>query len=278
MEDWTKILPSAIRIPVTVYRNQETYDYWIKMGMAYLDIGKTNILVLGRPATGKSVLISQLYGEVNAIKYNLPPGSTTTETKAIQFGYWTKIVRTIPGQSSKNRSTLIEESLKSNKKLNGILYVVDYGYTMPREQATVDSLINKKDIDTIDKLREHNLRLELDELKEALVHILHSINVYGVPSFICIVVNKLDLFHEDLSDVQNYYDLDGDSEFSHLLREFVQKVGSNNCSVSSMPTSSFKEDFEWNGQRVVSNIGGDKNQSLYLRNLLDHITKISQKR
>jgi hypothetical protein len=103
IENWSDIAPSPLRIPLALYKNRHFAQHWYKRFQVYLNYGKTNIVVLGRPDVGKSMLIEQLYDETGKISFEKPKESKSVESKAIALGDWTKIVRAIPGQSSTAR-------------------------------------------------------------------------------------------------------------------------------------------------------------------------------
>jgi len=67
-----------------------------------LNKGNTNIVVLGRPNVGKSVMAAYLHNETSNLSWDLPDTSTDVETKALTLENWKKLVRVIPGQKIAN--------------------------------------------------------------------------------------------------------------------------------------------------------------------------------
>jgi Cdc6-like AAA superfamily ATPase len=59
-----------IRSSFTAYQKRHLLQHLWKNLLTFSDLGKTNIVVLGRPAVGKSVLASKLYGEANDFSWN----------------------------------------------------------------------------------------------------------------------------------------------------------------------------------------------------------------
>ncbi len=84
MEKWSDILPSAVKVPITAYKYRHQIQKWWKWVQARYDKGSTDIVVLGRPGVGKSVMMSYLYGESNHLSWQLP-GKQNLSCQAIPF-------------------------------------------------------------------------------------------------------------------------------------------------------------------------------------------------
>lgn len=137
-----------------------------------LGLGKPSVIITGRAGAGKSVLASHYHGEANTQDWNEPGTSTDVEIKPITIGDWTKIVAVIPGQSSLERA----KALGQANELDGVIHVVDWGFTSIRESAVKREMIERKGIDSIEKIREHNLNLELKDFELMLDKLSISIS------------------------------------------------------------------------------------------------------
>ena len=129
IEKWSDIVPSFVSTPIKIYKNRHTLQNWWKRFLVYIEKGDTNVVVLGRPNVGKSVMAAYLYGETNNLEWQLPQTSFSVESKPLNLGKWTKIVRVIPGQLLEERYIGLKQSTSANKQLEGFIYVVDWGYT-----------------------------------------------------------------------------------------------------------------------------------------------------
>jgi hypothetical protein len=275
MDNWSDIIPSIIKLPYSVYRNRKSINYWWKQLQAFSNLGKTNIAVLGNPGTGKSVLTSCLYGEINNLSYNLPKSSKQVENKAITLGEWTHLFRVIPGQTSSDRFIGLKDSLDENSDLSGIIYVTNFGFTEIRDDSTKNLLINKKGITDIESIRKVNLEIELNDFKEMSNKIIQNHAINKSPKWLCIVCNKVDLFLDELHEAQSYYSIDGMGKFSYELNKIQSHIGSNNLTIRSVPVSAYQTQFEWNKNIVSSQITEVKQASALLHNLVQELSNLS---
>lgn len=275
MDSWTDIIPSVLKTPITIYKNRKSINHWWRQLQAYADIGKTNIAVLGVAGTGKSVLTSCLYGEINNLNYELPKSSKKVENTAISLGDWTHLFRVIPGQTTADRYTGLKRSLNENSKLNGIVYLVNFGFTEIRDVATRNVLINKHGIDDIEAIRKYNLEVELSDFKSIANRIVEMHALFQSPKWLCIVCNKADLFLDEIEEARLYYDINGDSGFSEELRRIRSFTGSNNLTIQSLPVSAYQKTFEWNNNSVPSQITEVRQASALIQNLVHSLSNLT---
>ncbi len=274
--NWTDILPTVLKTPYAVYKNRKTIWYWIKRLQAATGYGKANILVVGKPATGKSVMISNLYGEVNDLTYDLPDTSTDVESYAIKLNEWALLFKTLPGQNIRERAEELLNSLGKNSNLEGIIYVVDFGYTEYRDPTARRLAIDRYGLDSIEKVREKNLEEEMEDFRLIASRISDSYKLTKRPKFVCIACNKIDLFHDRLLEAQDYYHPNGKGAFAKELKDLIMKLGSENVKIKVLPICSYERDFEWNGQKVKSNIGGTENRKAYIRNFIEELAGLNE--
>lgn len=239
-----------------------------------MDRGDTNIVILGRPTVGKSVLRTKLCGYQD-VTFELPDTSEKVESEAIKIGDWTKIVRVIPGQSTSERLIGLDEAFNKHKNLEGVIYVVDWGYTDHRDSIFKAKLTNDKNIKTIDDIRRYNLEKELSDFRAICTKIQEAFANGRGPDWFIVAANKADLFHENIDKAQEYYYSEMESEFSDILDETLNMVGRQNLKYASIPICSWEEDFTWNGNIVKGNIGGNKNDQALLKYFLYTISRLS---
>jgi len=54
-----------------------------------------------------------------------------------------------------------------HRELQGVIFVADWGFTGVRDNTLKESMIKNQGIDTLEKLRKHNLKSELAYFKRA---------------------------------------------------------------------------------------------------------------
>jgi len=255
--DWSDYIPTVVRIPLAVYNNRKLLQsFWVKI-LAKLDVGSTDIAILGTSGAGKTYLSKFLHDQ--APKFNFKAGlSPDVETEAIQFGEWAKLVRVVPGQGGKERSRGLDEVFNS-ETLEGIVYVVDWGYSEIRDNTLKESLIKDQGLDTLDKFREKNLKEEIKDFT-IIADKIKSNNALGRgPKWLIIAVNKIDLFYSTINDAQKYYSPEYKSDFTIILNDLLSAVGNLHVRCIALPISSWQKSIEWNGTVIKTDLGGKKN-------------------
>lgn len=254
--DWVEIVPDTLKFPYKIYKNRKViHKYWT-IARTFLDIGPTNIAVFGRPNVGKTVMLDYLMGESMNIKYDLPGASKLVERKPVFFDGKTRKVKILPGQTMLERHKGVDEVFGKKNKLDGIIYVVDFGFTDVRDNIVKRTLIKEVGIENIDDLRKYNLNAELTDFKDLCSHIKRASAVGNRPKWICVVANKCDLFFEEslLSEAESYYHRSSKSEFALVVDDLLNSIGGDSVKYSAKPLCSFKKSFEWNGDIKVSSI------------------------
>ena len=265
---------SLLRTTIAIYKNRSLFqNWWIKL-LAYTDAGQTDIAVLGRANVGKSVLSSHLHGEASNLSFDIPSTSSSVEIKAIQIGEWTQLVRVIPGQDNRNRADALRENF-NNQKTQGVIYVVDWGYTDVRSTTFKEKLIKEDKLDTIEKIRAYNMERELDDLRDVLKVIKDSHLLGKGPKWLVIAVNKVDLFHDQIDEAQRYYDPTFDSRFTTLIKTTMNDIGAMNMKVVALPLISWDTNFEWAGEKIESMTGGKEDVRNLTKNFISAIVELS---
>jgi hypothetical protein len=218
----------------TYTKRQLIQEYWKKL---WVWVGKcqTNVLVLGAAGAGTSVLVASWNGEANKSEWQPPGPSSSAETSPITIGDWTKVVRVLPGQMSEQRELGLAEAFQVHQELEGIIYVVDWGYTTIRDNAA-KLLLQNNGLTTIEAIRKRHLADELTEFRRVLSHIRTSFATKKRPKWLAIALNKVDLYSNRLAEAELYYHPDGDSEFAKetqitsqqevrgYLKQFIERL------------------------------------------------------
>ena len=265
-----------IRSSFTAYQKRHLLQHLWKNLLTFSDLGKTNIVILGRPAVGKSVLTSKLYGEANDFSWELPDTSSQVESRAIQLGEWTSLVRVIPGQTTAESDIGVDEAFNKHNELQGVIFVVDWGFTGVRDNTLKESMIRNQGINTLEKLRQHNLKSEIAYFKRICDKIRESYSCGRKIKWILIVVNKVDLFPESVENAMNYYASNAESPFVRILNETLKSIGELNIKCSIMPISAWQSDFSWNKEIVETNLGGTDIERELFRELITKIAEFSK--
>ncbi len=232
-------------------------------------LGATRVVMTGRSAVGKSVLSSRMRGLTEDLAWELPVTSEDVESGVITIGEWAQIIRVIPGQGIRERDKGLHEAFYKHDKLRGVIHVVDWGFTCPRDSVVRRQWIREKKRDTIEKLRQHNLEVECRDFEKVCERIRESYAVFKRPKWLMIAVTKADLFMDDLNEAQAYYHPKVESPFTRILKEqLLDKVGDQHITCRAMPVSAWDMNFEWNGEVVPSNIGGTNEARALFRNFL----------
>ncbi len=274
-ELWSDMIPDLIRIPFKVYSHRYTLNFVWKKILTRFNLGETNVVVLGRPSVGKSILCSQINGKVT-IKYDVPGVSDDVETDTVRFAKWSKIIRVIPGQSSRERERGLNEVFHTHDNLEGVIFVVDYGYTDERSSVARNNLINNIGIDTVEKLKQHNLRLELQEFSDIANNIKQSTANGRGPKWIVIAVNKVDLYFSEIDDAHTYYSRYGNSGFSDIIRGLISFVGEQHIKIITLPICCLATNFRWNTEVIQSNLDGFEVQQGMYKNFINEIIKLDK--
>lgn len=265
-------IPAMIRTSYNIYKSKKDFNFMVIKFLAWVDKGSTDIAILGTAGVGKTILSRCLHGQSPEYNYKIPGVSTSVESNAIPFREKTKLVRVIPGQGSSARDIGINEAFHGNKSLEGVIYVVDWGYTKPRDRNT-QALLEDSEIDSIEKLREYNLRREIEDIGRLAEDIKRAHSNGNGPKWLIIAVNKVDLFFDRIDEVQKYYSIQFDSEFTKILKDMVKYIGEKNIFCETLPISVWPEDFMWKNELIKTNIGGKEIEHGLAINFINRISE-----
>lgn len=273
--EWTTAARVAFQGTKQAYDNRHIIQkYWTK-ALAKFNKGSTDVVVTGHSAAGKSFLVAQLHGRARELFFEDPKESLKVEVEALTIGEWARLVRVLPGQPGR-RVVGEMESIDTNRDLQGVIHVVDFGYVSPRDPAQAKSLLLRDGLDTIDKLREHNLKGEIRDLTLLIGSILKARSNFNRPNWLAIIVNKVDLFPHLLDETLAYYHPDGTGAFGKELSRLQGQLGSDSFGIYIVPACANETDFAWNDQTVKSALARD-DQDKMLRELVKSLAHISEK-
>ena len=139
-------------------------------------------------------------------------------------------------------------------------------------------------MDTIEKIRQENLLLELEDLKKTCDLVNRIYNKHGKtqpdgkPKWIAFVANKVDLYADDaqLNEAQSKYTANSNatnnSDIVNQIESLVNKIGQNNIRWQSFYTCSRIEAFEWNNERYMTTLVDENQRDKLLKDFLTSIT------
>lgn len=271
---WTDVAPVVVRPLIYAYKFRGAIQSFWKGLQVKAGLGSISVIITGRAGVGKSVLASHYHGEANTLDWNEPGTSSDVEIKPIKIGDWTKIVSVIPGQNTAERAHALDKAINKTALLDGVIHVVDWGFTSIRDAAVKSDMIEIMGIDSIAKVREHNLALELKDFESTLDKLEMSILNKRGPKWIVIAVNKADLYHEDLKNAERYYSPDCISPFADKIKSFYERVGKFNVKIIHLPMSSMPAAFEWNNTSIAPHENSNNMKRNYLRLFIEKIASL----
>lgn len=272
--EWATPVSLTVRAGKLAFDNRHTIQRYWTLAKAYVDAGSTQVVVTGMPGAGKSLLNAQMHGRARDLYFEEPGESTKVETDAVTLGEWTKLVRVLPGQAGYRTHGEIR-AFQDNGKLEGVIHVVDFGYSAPRDQTLAESLVKNDGLETIEQLRARNLSLEIDSLKLELANIRKLLAQHSSLKWLLIAVNKVDLYPDQLNLALSHYHPDGSSAFGQALRSLQHDVGKDNLGIYVAGSCAYEADFKWNGAVAPSSLPR-KDQDLILRDFMKSVAMITR--
>jgi hypothetical protein len=260
-ESWSEFVPRVARLPITIYKQRRNISYLWKLLKAKGSFGSTDVALLGAAGSGKSVLWERLAKLPGELSYNKPLQSRSTESHVVWIESKPQLLRAPPGQASRERSATLDEIFSRAESLKRLLYVVDYGFNVPRTADAANILLQRAP--SVPQFRTEMQRIEVNEFVKVAARIPDFLAKRNAPLRLTIAVNKCDLFPDQLNDAQVYYSLLGTSSFSRTLSDLVREVGSTNLIVDHAPVCCIGEDFHWNGNIVRSALSEAEIRSLF---------------
>lgn len=277
MSEFTWVIPTfqVVGTGVGLYANRQAIqDIWEQCTNRFLS--KTKIAVTGMSGVGKTVLIDYILGR-GSINYKKPLISQKAEYEILKFEDKNLEFIIIPGQEQSPRREAIQE-LEKNPP-DGIIHVFANGYATIRNEITQRSLI-EQGIDTIERIRQKNLELELNDLQRTCDFIKSIYGKHQKPKWILSVATKVDLYADadNLREAEKQYKYndvnkaENNSLFVNTLNELVKELGNQNLRWEAFHVCSRLEAFEWNNNRYMLNMVDENQRDQLLYNFIKVMT------
>ncbi|HGV9253472.1 TPA: hypothetical protein ACNOIS_000936 [Klebsiella oxytoca] len=188
----------VIKTAVTSYNSRKTIATLIFKAVSLAV--DSRVAVTGLPGSGKSYLFAALNQELRDKKMKRPGPSIKGEDEILFLGngFLPKKITIIPGQKMAVSFSLMDKVI-NNKKLQGLMHILDYGYNVPRDKYSHENL-KSMGIATFNQLQENNLNEELDYLEDIVDRL---IQLEHRPNWFCLILNKVDLYKA--SDAIKHY-------------------------------------------------------------------------
>lgn len=284
---WSDITPSYLRYAVTAFqRRAMIHRWWRQLQLSVEDLlpsmePRTNIAIMGRENVGKTVLNEAIQMRTRELSFDLPEASYDAERDLITVGKWSNVITIVPGQKVKQNDVWRRKVFSADNRLNGVIYVASYGYSVPRDLTLKNDLLN--DVETLQGLRDHVLEREADEFRAVCAEIRRCYNETQRPAWLLVAVTKADLFADQLEEVERHYSFSADpgvgpnqspSFYSIYKTEIAERIGSDHLRAAAVPVSSFTEDFTWGKETVKATIT-DADRQAFLNHLIATMNRLT---
>jgi hypothetical protein len=157
---------------------------------------------------------------------------------------------TIPGQYSRSRDFALRRAFAPETQIEGVIFLASFGYDhiWPRVADIVANQLPRYDID---RLRRRNRREELESFKEICREVRRKIEMDSAlaPKWLMVVVNKLDLYFDDLIRAERYYLPGRGSLFDREAQRLIADVGTRALAYYVLPVATQKTDYRFASSR-----------------------------
>jgi GTPase SAR1 family protein len=209
---------------------------------------KFRLAITGMEGVGKTVLFDSLTGKAFEPGYQKPRRSQSKEAGKVPSANSKILVSVVPGQVAHPRFLALDEIFLGKHPVNGMIHVVSSGFASIRSTDAVRVLVNDHSITTIHKFRQHQKKRELEDL-QGTCRIIHNAHFkHRAPTWLVVAVDKIDLYHDELGDVERLYSPSARTDFVKELNTLVRRLGTDFFQWTALPVVGYIEDFEWNGQ------------------------------
>jgi hypothetical protein len=227
--------------------------------------GRTlRLSVTGAAGAGKSVLVQQLT-RAYSLDYRHPGTSRHLESETMRLGWRRRVVfNAIPGQDAEPRHSAADRVLQS-KASEGSLHVVCNGYNTLRDQVAMKAAVADGAV-SVEQYRQRQLQAELNDLDDTCARIRRAHRAHRQPKWMIVVLSKVDLYLQQIEGVRDYYTCET-QPFARRLAKLRAEVGSDQFDWRVVPVCSLIEPFEWNGEKLPSQLDTMQDRNELLRNL-----------
>ncbi|MET4864645.1 GTPase domain-containing protein [Morganella psychrotolerans] len=250
----------ALTLTVEVYnRRKPIFD---AVSNWYIEKFETDIVVTGSGNVGKSTLADRLTSALYEKNFTPPDKhSSNIEHALIRINgeIRPKKLVILPGQVGlESYKDGIKTHLVNGVRTSGLIYVVDWGYRVPREQYSQLRLI-ADGLDSIERLAEDYRKKELKHFADTMLHA----SVSGI-NWLFIVINKCDLFPNRIGEVINYYE----ESFSPIINQYCKEI-----KVEFMPMISVHRALSFNKCNLISTVNAIYTQKTMLETFLKKLAE-----
>jgi 50S ribosome-binding GTPase len=199
MSDFTWAIPilPTVNAGVGLYANRKAIQDILQQ-LSNRFTSKTRIAVMGMFGVGKTVLIDYILGK-GGTGYKIPLTSQRAEYEVIKIEDKNLEFIIVPGQEQSPRREALEE-LEKNPP-DGIIHVFANRYANNRN-STAQAIFVEQGIDTIEKIRNKNLDLELADLERTCSFIERIHSKYQKPQWI--LVASLNEYTPSIKNLNGY--------------------------------------------------------------------------
>lgn len=202
----------------------------------------------GHEGIGKTVLQDLLTGHALKADYRKPTRSQNMEKGKVKSGQRI-LINVVPGQEAHPRYVALADLFHAKKPVDGVIHVVANGFGLIREPDARRVLV-ADGMTTIELLREYQKKREIEDLKQTLKRVRDSHLRHHAPRWMIIAVDKVDLYHDTITDAADALSPSLRSGIPKLLNELRPHVGQDNFRWTALPVCGLLEEFEWNGNTV----------------------------
>jgi hypothetical protein len=204
---------------------------------------RTPVAVAGDAGAGKTQIWSQLTRTPAA--YDMSVATDDGYMMRLNARHRLALI-TIPGQISRPRAIAMDEVFDVGRRLSGVIYVASYGYDhiWPNEADQVASTLRPHNLQ---RLRIYNRKQELSNFTDVRNAILKKFLRARqlAPTWLLVVVNKLDLYWPEADAAWRYYQPNSRSSFNTLAQELVQRVGTDSLQYRVLPIATTPMGFDF---------------------------------
>lgn len=231
------------------YKHKDEIKNLLTAGWGYIFTKPTSIAVTGMAGAGKTVLFDFLSGKGFEAGYKPPGQSEAKEAAKMKASGKRYRVTTVPGQQSQPREETLDDLFKGKDPVDGVLHVVANGFATKRTAAAKEQM-KGFGIKTLKDYRDQLLREELADLASTCAAIRESHKRHHKPSWMIVVADKIDLYHDEANAARDYYAPGANNPFGNQIRDLIADVGKLFLRWDdTLPLCTYIEKFEWEGEK-----------------------------
>jgi len=160
-------------------------------------------------------------------------------------------LNTVPGQQSHKRRTSLDKLLDGKETVDGVIHVVSNGFLTLRSSDAFQIAQGRSN--SLDQFRARQQSLEIDDFKHVSGLIRLATQRNNKPSWLLLVVDKIDLFYTDdqLRAAYAHYAAPGGAFYQELV-SLKRNLGEERFDIEVLPVFAWSEAFKWGNESVLS--------------------------